>query len=72
MFLLGLGLFNHAEDELRDVADDDEGWGQRRPAVVFHDQVISLELPEDVCITLHHLEGVTANCVTKYYLGGVF
>lgn len=41
------------------MADDDEGWGQGWAAVVFHYQVISLELPEDVSVSLHHLEGVT-------------
>lgn len=58
MLLLGLRLFNQAEEELREVADDDEGWGQCWTAVVFHNQVVSLELPEDVCVALHYLEGV--------------
>lgn len=58
MLLLGLRLFNQAEEELREVADDDEGWGQCWTAVVFHNQVVSLELPEDVCVALHYLECV--------------
>ena len=40
------------------MADDDEGRGQGWPAVVLHDQVVPLELPEDVCVALHHLECV--------------
>lgn len=61
MLLLGLGLFDKAEKELREVADDDEGRGQCWTAVVFHNQVVSLELPEDVCVALHYLECVAAN-----------
>ncbi len=60
MLLLGLRLFNQAEEELREVADDDEGWCQCWAAVVFHNQVVSLELPEDVCVALHYLECVAA------------
>lgn len=60
MLVLGGGLFDQAEEELREVADDDEGRGQCRTAVVLHDQVVPLELPEDVCVALHHLEGVAA------------
>lgn len=58
MLLLGLGLLDQAEQHLGEVADDDEGRGQRRPAVVLHDEVVALELPEDVRVALHHLEGV--------------
>lgn len=58
MFLLGLRLFDQAEEDLREMADDDEGWGQCWTAVVFHDQVVSLELPENVCVALHYLECV--------------
>lgn len=61
MLLLGLGPFDQAEEELGEVADDDEGRGQCRAAVVFHNQVVSLELPEDVRVALHHLERVAAN-----------
>ena len=60
MLLLGLGLFDQAEEELREMADDDEGWSQRWTAVVLHDQVVSLELPEDVRVALHYLESVAA------------
>lgn len=58
VLLLGLGLLDQAEQHLREVADDDEGRGQRGPAVVLHDEVVALELPEDVRVALHHLEGV--------------
>lgn len=58
VLLLGLGPLDQAEQHLREVADDDEGRGQRRPAVVLHDQVVPLELPEDVRVALHDLEGV--------------
>lgn len=62
MLLLGLGLLDEAEEDLREVADDDEGRGQCRAAVVFHNQVVPLELPEDVRVALHHLECVAVNC----------
>lgn len=58
MLLLGLRLLDQAEEQLRKMADDDEGWGQRWTAVVLHNQVVSLELPEDVCVSLHYLKGV--------------
>lgn len=61
MLLLGHRLFDQAEEKLREVADDDEGWGQCWTTVVFHNQIVSLELPKDVCVTLHHLECVAAN-----------
>lgn len=61
MLLLGLRPFDQAEEELGEVADDDEGWGQCWTAVVFHNQVVSLELPEDVCVALHYLKCVAAN-----------
>lgn len=61
MLLLGLGLFDQAEEDLREVADDNEGWGQCWAAVVFHNEVVSLELPEDVGVALHYLECVAAN-----------
>lgn len=62
--LFGFCLFDKAQENLGDVADDDEGRSQSGAAVVFYDQVIALELPEDVCILLHHLEGVA---VEKWY-----
>lgn len=65
MLLFGLGLFDQAEEELREMADDDEGWSQCWTAVVFHNQVVSLELPEDVRVALHHLERVTGRNTTK-------
>lgn len=58
MLLLGRRPFDQAKEELREVADDDEGWGECWAAVVLHYQVVSLELPEDVCVTLHYLECV--------------
>ena len=58
MLLFGLRPFDKAEEELREVADDDEGWSQCWAAVVLHDQVVSLELPENVRVALHYLEGV--------------
>lgn len=61
MLLLGLGPFDQAEEELREVADNDERWGQRWTAVILHNQVISLELPEDVSVALHYLECVAAD-----------
>ena len=68
MLLLGLGLFDQAEEELGEVADDDEGRGQRWTAVVFHDQVVSLELPEDVRVALDHLECVAGENTTTVQL----
>lgn len=61
MLLLGLRLFEQAEEKLRKVADDNEGWGQGRSTVVFHNKVISLKLPEDVRVALHYLECVAVN-----------
>lgn len=61
MFLFGLRSFDQAEKELREVTDDNEGWSQCWAAVVLHNQVVSLELPENVCVTLHYLEGVATN-----------
>lgn len=58
MLLLGLGVFDEAEKELREVADDDEGRGQGGAAVVLHYQVVPLELPENIRVTLHNLESV--------------
>lgn len=68
MLLLGLRLFDQAEEELREVADDDKGWSQCWAAVVFHNQVVSLELPKDVCVTLHYLECVAVNVNNKRQL----
>ena len=59
--VLGIRPFDEAEEELREVADDDEGRGQCRTTVVFNNQVIPLKLPEDVGVALHHLECVAAN-----------
>ena len=61
MLLLGLWLFDQAEEDLGEVADYDEGWGQCWTPVVLHNQVVSLELPEDVCVALHNLECVAVN-----------
>lgn len=61
MLLFGLRPFDKAEEELREVADDDEGWSQGWTAMVLHDQVVSLELPENVSVALHYLEGVATN-----------
>lgn len=67
MLLLGLRLLDQAEEQLRQVADDDEGWGQCWTAVVLHNQVVSLELPEDVCVSLHYLKGVAERNHNKIY-----
>lgn len=56
--LFGFCLFDKAQENMGDVVDDDKGRGQGGTAVIFYDQVIALKLPEDVCILLHHLEGV--------------
>lgn len=63
--MLGLRAFDKAEEELREVADDDEGWSQGRTTVVFHDQVVPLKLPEDVGVALYYLE-----CVALHWKGG--
>lgn len=65
MLLFGLRPFDKAEEELREVADDNEGWSQCWATVVLYDQVVSLELPENVRVALHHLEGVAKNGGTK-------
>lgn len=66
MFLLGLRPFEKAEEELGQVADDDEGWRQSWAAVVFHNQVVSLKLPEDVCVALNYLKCVAAKTNIDY------
>lgn len=45
-------------DEKIYVRQDDEGRSQRRPGVVLHDQIVTLELPVDVAVGLHFREGV--------------
>lgn len=68
MLLFRLRLFDQAEQQLREMADDDEGRGQRRAAVVLHYQVVPLELPEDVRVALHYLKGVAGGrqrCILK-------
>lgn len=65
MFLLGLWSFYQAEKKLREVANDDERWGQCWTTVVFHNQVISLKLPENICITLNYLKGVAVKWEKK-------
>lgn len=52
-------MFDQAQEQLGQVADDDEGRGQCRTAVVLYNQVVPLKLPEDVRVALHHLKGVT-------------
>lgn len=52
-------MFDQAEEQLREVADDDEGWSECWPAVVLHNQVVPLKLPEDICVSLHYLKRVT-------------
>lgn len=64
VLLLGLWLFHHTEEQLREMADDDEGGCQCWTAVVFHNQVVPLELPEDICVALHHLECVAGENTT--------
>lgn len=59
VLLLGVGMFDQAQEQLGQVADDDEGRSQCRTAVVLHNQVVPLKLPEDVRVALHHLKGVT-------------
>lgn len=59
MLVLGVGMFDQAQEQLGEVADDDERWSQCRTAVVFHNQVVPLKLPEDVRVALHYLERVT-------------
>lgn len=58
MFLLGFRPFEEAEEELGQVANDDEGWRQSWTAVVLYDQVVSLKLPEDIGVALNYLKGV--------------
>lgn len=59
VLMLGVGMFDQAEEQLGEVADDDEGRSQCWTAVVLHNQVVPLKLPEDVCVSLHHLKRVT-------------
>lgn len=59
VLMLGVGLFDQAEEQLREVADDDEGRSQCWTAVVLHNQVVPLKLPEDICVSLHYLKCVT-------------
>lgn len=58
MLYLGFRPFDKTEEKLGTVAYDDEGWCQGWSAVVLHYEIVPLELPEDVCVTLNHLEGV--------------
>lgn len=59
MLVLGVGMFNQAQEQLGEVADDDEGRSECRTAVVLHNQVVPLKLPENVRVALHYLKGVT-------------
>lgn len=59
MLVLGVGMFDQAQEQLGEVADDDEGRSECRTAVVLHNQVVPLKLPEDVRVALHYLKGVT-------------
>lgn len=43
------------------VAEEDEGRRQGGAPVVLHDEVVALELPEGVGVSLHHLERVAGN-----------
>lgn len=45
-------------DQDLQVVEEDEGWRRRRAAVVLLDQVVTLELPDLVCVLLDLLEGV--------------
>lgn len=54
-----LCLFKDPSKKQLNVVNNDEGRGKRRPAVVFHNQVVTLKFPEDVCISLNNLKGVT-------------
>lgn len=47
------------------VTKQDEGRGQSWSSVVFNNEVISLKLPENVCIALHHLECVATGHTAK-------
>lgn len=66
--MLGVWMFDQAEEELGDVADDDEGRGQGWTAVVLHNQVVPLELPEDICVSLHYLECVTGRTQLLFFI----
>lgn len=59
VLMLGVRLFDQAEEQLGEVADDDEGRSQCWSAVVLHNQVVPLKLPEDICVSLHYLKRVT-------------
>lgn len=41
-----------------DVAQNDHGWGQDRPVVKCHDQLVSLELPHLIGYRLDFKEGI--------------
>lgn len=45
-------------DKEIDVGEDDERRSQGRTGVVLNDQVVALELPVDVAVSLHLREGV--------------
>lgn len=62
MLVLGVGMFDQAQEQLGEVADDDEGRSECRTAVVFNNQVVPLKLPENVRVALHYLKGVTWRC----------
>lgn len=55
---LGRDLQDNPLDQELQVAEEDERWRGRGPAVVLLNQVMALELPDLVCVFLHLLERV--------------
>lgn len=70
VLMLGVRMFDQAEEHLGKVADDDEGRSQCWAAVVLHNQVVPLKLPEDICVSLHYLKRVTGR--TRWVVSFVF
>lgn len=54
----GRHLADYPLDKEIDVREDDERRSQGRTGVVLNNQVVALELPVDVTVTLHFREGV--------------
>lgn len=55
-------IFHFVEDSSENqsyVVNDDKWWCQGRPAMIFNNQVVALNFPEDVCIALNNLKSVT-------------
>lgn len=59
VLLFILRLPKNSPQKQFDVVNDDEGRGKGRPTVIFHNQVVTLKFPEDICISLHNLKSVT-------------